>query len=517
MVEVREILRLWLRGMGLRRITRVTGVDRKTVRRYVEAGQAAGLEREDGEERLDDGFVGEVMGRVQGRGPGRHGASWRSCQEHEELLRKWVGEGLRLTKVRVLLGRHSGDNVPYRTLHRFARSELGFGKPVETVRVDDPEPGQEVQVDFGRMGWIVDGRTGRRRVVWALILTAVWSRHTFIWLCHRQTVEDVVAGFEAAWQFFGGVFPVVIIDNLKAVVTKADPLKPVINETFLEYSQGRGFVIDAARSRHADDKPRVERSVPYVRESFFAGESFADLSHAQREGERWCREHAGRRVHGTTRRAPLECFNERERALLLPVPADRYDLPTWTTAKVHRDRHVTFGCALYSAGGVGMGEKVRVRGDSTKVKIYHRGELIRVHSKQERGGRSTHRDDIPTGREIYARRDSKALVKQAQSAGKQIGEYAARLIDTPLPWTRMRHVYRLLGLVRRYGSEPVEEACSRALELDVIDVTRVSRIVEQATEKSPPPAAPAASVIGELRYLRPAAEYERPRHGGHDV
>ena len=84
---------------------------------------------------------------------------------------------------------------------------MRVSSPGRTVRVADGEPGDELQVDFGRMGLLADN--GRRRVVWALILTACYSRHTFVWLTFRQTTEEVIAGCEAAWAFFGGVFAVV--------------------------------------------------------------------------------------------------------------------------------------------------------------------------------------------------------------------------------------------------------------------------------------------------------------------
>jgi len=70
--------------------------------------------------------------------------------------------------------------------------------------VADCEPGAEVQVDFGRLGMLTDAADGRRRVVHGLIFTAVYSRHMFVWPTYRQTLADVIAGFEAAWEFFGG-------------------------------------------------------------------------------------------------------------------------------------------------------------------------------------------------------------------------------------------------------------------------------------------------------------------------
>jgi hypothetical protein len=84
-----------------------------------------------------------------------------------------------------------------------------------TVRVADGEPGAELQVDFGGLGMLTDAEDGRRRMVQGLVFTAVYCRHIFVWPTYRQTLGDVIAGFEAAWVFFGGVFAVVIPDNMK--------------------------------------------------------------------------------------------------------------------------------------------------------------------------------------------------------------------------------------------------------------------------------------------------------------
>jgi transposase len=89
------------------------------------------------------------------------------------------------------------------------------------------------------MGLILDPVAGRRRVVWALIFTACFSRHYFVWLAYRQRLVDVIEGFEAAWVFFGGVFKVVIPD----CVVEADDVNPRFNEGFVEYAQCRGFVV----------------------------------------------------------------------------------------------------------------------------------------------------------------------------------------------------------------------------------------------------------------------------------
>ena len=212
-LEVKEMLRLWVRGHGYKTIARLSQIDRKTVRRYVEAALDAGLRREAGESQITDALMGEVINAVRPARPGSHGRAWEHLDAQREFIKARLKEGLTLTKIATLLFRHTGEVVPYRTFHRFCVGELGY-RPgrATTVRVDDPEPGTECQIDFGRMGFLFDPASGRRRLVYALIFTACYSRHLFVFLTYSQTLASLIEGCEAAWSFFGGVFKVLILD-----------------------------------------------------------------------------------------------------------------------------------------------------------------------------------------------------------------------------------------------------------------------------------------------------------------
>jgi transposase len=514
-VEIREVLRLWVRGHGLRAIARLAMVDRKTVRRYVEAARTAGLLPGHGEGAITDELIGQVVELVRPARPFGHGAAWDELVPHRSKIEGWLKQDLKVTKIHDLLER-KGVSVPYRTLHRYCTEELGYFKGATTVRLADGEPGKELQADFARMGLVSDPATGRRRVAWALIFTAVYSRHTFVFLTFRQSIEAVIEGFDAAWAFFEGVFAVVIPDNMKAIVDQADATDPRFNAAFLEYAQARGFVVDPARVRSPRDKAKVERSVQFVRESFFRGEEFPDIADAQGRADAWCRGRAGMRVHGTTQARPLEVFEARELPLLRPAPEAPYDLPIYAKPKVHLDHHVEVAKALYSVPGGLIGQRVQARADRHLVRISHQGRLVKVHPRQPVGGRSTDAEDLPQEKVAYAMRDLDRLKRTAAGAGASVGVYATRLLDTELPWTRMRQVYRLLGLARRYGSERVEQACSRALELDVVDVTRIARMLEQALEgKQGPPARVVDNVV-PLRFARDPSEFGTGRRGGDD-
>jgi len=247
--EVREVLRQWLgNGLGLRPIAERAGVDRKTARRYVDAAVAAGLVRDGGEGQLSDELIGVVIAVVRPERSQGHGQAWEALLAVEEEVRGWIGDGLQLMNIHGKLTRR-GVVVPYRTLHRFAAERCGFGRRTATVRVADGEPGVECQLDFGRLGMMHDPDTDRRRALHALIFTAVFSRHMFVWLSFTQTLADVIAGCEAAWRYYGGVFKVLVPDNMKPVVANADAINPTFTVGWLDYAQARRFGTDPARVR----------------------------------------------------------------------------------------------------------------------------------------------------------------------------------------------------------------------------------------------------------------------------
>lgn len=136
--------------------------------------------------------------------------------------------------------------------------------------------------------------------------------------------------------------------------------------------------------------------------------------------------------------------------------------------------------------------------------------LVKTHPRKPAGGRSTDPSDFPPEQAAYALRDPAFLEGRARDHGELVGRFARALLDGPLPWTRMRRVYALLGLCRRYGSGRVAEACTRALSADMVDVRRLERMLKlapppQATSPLGPP-----RVIPLCRFLRPPTQYALP-------
>jgi transposase len=506
MLEVKEVLRQWLGGMPNKRIAAGLGFDVKTVRRYIAAARRRGLHREQGPEVLDDAWLAGLVGELRPMLGRPHGEPWELCQQWRGFIEGHLKNRVRLSKVVKLL-RRNGIVVTYATLRRFAMAELGYGRTAATIPVADCEPGQELQVDTGWMTHLEPDLFGRRSRFRAWIFTAVRSRHRFVHPVMRETTHTAIEACEAAWEFFGGVFRVLIVDNTKAIVTTADSVQPLLNAAFLEYSQHRGFLIDTTRVRSPKDKARVERAVSTVRDDCFAGERLLDIEQARAHARQWCLVDYGRRRHSSTARLPAEQFQAEELPALLPAPSDPYDIPLWADPKVHRDQHAQVARALYSLPTRFRGRTLRARADSSTVRFYRGTELVKVHPRQPAGGRSTDPSDFPVHKAAYALRDVNFLARQAASHGDAVGRFATRLLDSELPWTRMRQVYALLGLARRWGDDRLNAACRTALEADMLDVRRLARMIEAGIASD---TSSMAQVIPLARYLRPASQYRLP-------
>jgi hypothetical protein len=511
MWEILSILECIGRGESQSAVARVTGHCRKTIRRYVRTAESLGWKP--GTDPPSEALAAEVFLRHRPTGDGRPGDAEEELLPHLEAIRAWLtpksGEkrGLRLTKVKQLLERR-GTRVPYSSLHRFAVNHCGFGiSNRATVRMAECEPGELAEVDFGRLGLVPDPETGRKRVAWALSVVLVHSRHQYVHVTFSRKLPDVISGLEEAWIWFGGVPRRVAIDNMKPAIVKADRYDPIFQRTFEGYARHRGFVIDATRSRDPTGKPVVERGVPYIRESFFRGESWLNLEHVQRDALRWCLETAGTRVHGTTRQRPLAVFENVEKKHLLPFEGERFDTPQWGQYKVHPDHHISFQKALYSVPHAFLGRTAWVQGDSKLVRIYVDGALVKTHPQKPPGGRSTDHDDYPTELTPYTLRDPGRMIREAQSHGPNIGRFTSELLSGTVPWAKIRQAQKLLRIGAKYGWLRLDFACRRALAFELINVHRVESILLQDLDQLTLPLEPDS----ETKVIPIQSRFQRPR------
>jgi hypothetical protein len=304
----------------------------------------------------------------------------------------------------------------------------------------------------------------------------------YIGICLSQKFEDVINGLEDAWKFFEGVPKRVIVDNMKTAVTKAGRYESVFNREYANYAEHSRFEIDPAVPRKPTQKPKVERIVGYVRENFFKGEDWKSVDEVKEAARIWCRETAGKRVHGTTRKKPVEVYEMEEKMAMQPYDGEKYDPTTEVELTVRRDQTVMFDKALYTVNTKYTGKKVTVLANSSLVRIYYNCELIKTHKRVKPGEKQIDFNDYPEHKREYIKHDKESFLKKASEIGGYIEKYVNELLIGTEIWQKLRQCSKLFRIIEKYGEERIQDACRKSLDHEIVNVLRLEKILKEGTD-----------------------------------
>ncbi|HEX9597541.1 MAG TPA: IS21 family transposase, partial [Anaerolineales bacterium] len=311
-MDLHEMLRLLRRGYSNRRIAKALRLNRKTVDKYRAALEQTGAlegelpEMAELEQILEAHFPTHTPPQNQS-----------SVEPYRKRVEKLHDQGVEIAAIRQRLIEEYKYPGSYASVWRFVR-QLETKTPEVTVRVE-VGAGEEAQVDFGSAGKLRDPRTGQLRQAWVFVMTLSFSRHQYVEFVFDQKVETWLRCHIRAFAFFGGVPERVVIDNLKAAITKACWENPQVQRAYRECAAHYGFLIAPCQVATPQHKGKVEQGgVHYVKRNFLAGREPDSLAELNRDGRRWTLEVAGQRIHGTTRKKPLEQFEQLEKAQLQP-------------------------------------------------------------------------------------------------------------------------------------------------------------------------------------------------------
>src|SRR5450759_1463960 len=260
-------------------------------------------------------------------------------------------------------------------------------------------------------------------------MTLSYSRHLFCYPVLRMTQPEFLAAHVAAFAFFDGCPARLVPDNLGSGVLKADLYDPRLNRGYAELSYHYGCLVDPARAGCPKDKPRVERMVPYVRDSFFSGRQFSDLPTMRTQAASWSSAVAGQRAARPLGGAkPETVFRALEQEHLLPLPRRPFEAATWQTAKVASDCHVSVGGALYSVPFRLIGARLDVRFTEAMVFIYEDHEIVKSHARVRKGRRSTDWQDYPSAKAAFFMRNPSWCRRSAAELGPAVAALVTELL-----------------------------------------------------------------------------------------
>jgi transposase len=484
--DIAEILTHWQAGRPLRQIARSLGVDRNTVRKYVDLAVRLGYRP--GEVRFSlqewSAIVAEHAPELAE--PARHSLVFAEIRRYHEA----IVAGLQANTASTVWQRlrdEQGLQASQRSFHRYIERYVPDHLPraQATVRRDDPPPGQEAQVDFGYLGLWPDPKLGKARKLWAFVMILSYSRHMFVYVVTRLDQSAWLQAHVAAFAFFAGAPDILVIDNLTPGVLHPDLYDPKLNRGYAELAAHYGVLIDPCRVAHPKDKPRVERPMRYIRDSFFAGRTFGNLDEINQAAAKWCLSVAGERLHRTTRQRPLDLFLREEAAALHALPAQPFELVTWTQGKVARDCHVQIGRILYSVPYRYIGQTLAVRVSSRTVEFYLDQELVKTHLRSPDGRRQTDWNDYPPEKAQFFRRNPDWCRAQAG----RLGPAVAHVVEALLAQHALHFLRQCQGIIRlaeRYGPGRLNAACQLALAYGDPTYQTVRNILHNAREGQDP-------------------------------
>jgi transposase len=371
----------------------------------------------------------------------------------------------------------------YRFLNRHGILRLG-----EKLRRVVPEiihkPGEALILDWGKLRDYIDPVTSKKKTVWAFVGTCGFSRFTMVRLVATNDLQTTVDAIESMFREMGGVPGKITSDNPKCFAIEASIYEPILNPGFELFIAHHGVMMECLPPRDPQKKGKVERQMPYIRRLY---EAHGNEWHGWEESQEYINkklELANLRIHGTTRKKPVEEFIEVELNHLKSLPALAYEKQDYAESSVRKDGHVRFQNKYYSLEEKFINEEVFVIGGKTLISIYHQGRLIETHERITNPYQSKSTKPHHLKPWEQAMQDDSHYMKRAARLGPEVERLILILLQQGNGFIDTRKIWGILSLDKKYGAEAINKACKDALEIGEYSYRTVMMFLKLQNTKS---------------------------------
>jgi transposase len=387
-----EINQLKREGLSILAISNLTGHDRKTIRKY-----------------LDE--------PVQTPCYEARPAAASKLDPFKEYLKQRLSAGVWNGRVLLRELRERNYAGSYTILTDWLRPQRQAAAVI-AVRRFETAPGQQVQADWGHLGWITN--EGQRKQIWGFAMTHGYSRKITAEAALDQKLPTLLRMHERAFSEWGGVPEEILYDRMKTIWTGVDERGEIIwNPVFLDFSRYWGFHPRLCRPYRAQTKGKIESGIKYVRRNFVCGlqgREPSGLEDFNAELRRWVAEVADRRVHGTTHEQVLVRWQQDREQLKRVDGLPSYPFADDEERRVARDAYVSWRGARYSVPWTYAGKDVYVREHNGAVEMRYGSESIALHPAACRRHETITQPDHHRGIPLGAVRNGKTLLNIVQDA-----------------------------------------------------------------------------------------------------
>jgi len=347
-------------------------------------------------------------------------------------------------------------------------------------------PGECAQVDWGQYGSIAVGSTRRKLSFFVMVLC--YSRMMYVEFTVSQSMEHFLGCHQNALNFFGAVPEQIMVDNLKsAVIRRMIGQAPVFNARYLDFANHFGFKIKACGVGKGNEKGRVENAVGYVKKNFLGGLEMPEFSGMNPAAWLWVDQVANVRVHGATRKKPIELFPA-EKPAMHPLPQMPYDVSVTRSVRATNRFRVVLDTNRYSVPAQYAGERFLLKAYPDRLCMYHNNQLVAQHPRRYDRNKDYEDPDHP-----------KELLQQRRAAHQQrlLMEFLklspkAEAYYQQLGQRRMNprhHIRQIVALSEIYGSEKLARSIEDAFHFQAFSAEYIANILEQRERIVPQPGA----------------------------
>lgn len=353
---VMDIRSLSKQGYSIRAIARMTGLNRRSVKKYLSTTELPVYHKRNRVSLLDN---------------------------YRDLIIGWLNqENYQATKIHDLL-KCQGFGGSYDVVQRYVKRVKEKRNRVAYVRFETI-PGQQAQVDFG--DFQVVESDGQTKTIYCFIMALGYSRNMYIEFIEVCTMVNFLSCHQRAFGFFGGVPAEILYDNMKNVVIKKLAGTTHWNKELQAFAMHYGFKLLSTPAYAPWAKGKVERPIGYVRERFWRGYIFNNLYYCNQDIRKWILNIANERIHGTTREKVSLRF-EREKTYLGSLPHQPYDISEKVWRQVHKDCQIAFGGNKYVMPHEYVGQKVLLKIRNGLLRAFKDDVMIAVYNIPKEKGR----------------------------------------------------------------------------------------------------------------------------------
>lgn len=498
-------------GYSERRIAKTLGVSRGAVRRHL-AGESSnsttaptGLSDQAPTGPADSNSTMAPTGSEQSKAVDSVAASSSQCEPFRDIIIEKCEAGLSARRIHQDLVADHGSDVSYWSVNRFVKA-LGASTELPFRRME-VLPGEELQVDFGTGAKIrnADG-SFRRTHVFRAVLSH--SRKGYSEAVFRQDTESFIRALENCFWALDGVPQRVVFDNAKCAVKTPDWYDPELNPKLVDFCQHYGCAFMPTRVRTPRHKGKVERGVDYVQENALRGREFDSLAAQNDHLHHWERTVADKRIHGTTRKQVLACFEDVEKPALAKLPTTRFEFYHEVKRKVSRDGHISVNRSFYSVPPEFLGRDVWVRHDSRLVRIFDENlRHIATHAIIERGRFRTDAAHIASEKISPIERGIDYLHRKIRLIGPSATQWADAVV-AGRGVEAARVLQGVLAMSRKHSGDAIESACGIAVRNGAINC----RIIRTLLKRRPDATQTTMEFMEDHPIIRPIGDYAKFIH-----